>query len=218
MAVSARQSSVQKGFLRRDRSALPAGDRAAAAFQQPADLRLIAGGSGGSGQGSPSLKASKASRSSAARRTSASAGLSLPVERLRRTPTPGGLRAFPVGPLPRPVEAFRVTICDGCNTSTPAGESFEANIVRRASPGRSGRGALLPYRSRPRRAGKRRICPVRWAVRELPLLAHSRRLDDLSFARGYTPVTASPLHSCSRQFTPVLFRSRPAHRCSRAFP
>jgi hypothetical protein len=26
--------------------------------------------------------------------------------------------------------------------------------------------------------------------------------------RGYTPVTASPLHSCARRFTPVFFRSR----------
>jgi hypothetical protein len=32
----------------------------------------------------------------------------------------GGLRAFPVGPFPRPVGAFKVAICGGSNTSIPA--------------------------------------------------------------------------------------------------
>jgi hypothetical protein len=32
----------------------------------------------------------------------------------------GGHRAFAVGPLPCPIEAFRVAICDGSNTSTLA--------------------------------------------------------------------------------------------------
>ena len=35
-------------------------------------------------------------------------------------PQSGGFRGFGVGPLPRAIEAFRVAICDGSNTSTPA--------------------------------------------------------------------------------------------------
>jgi len=40
----------------------------------------------------------------------------------------GGLRAFPVGPLSRPVEAFKVANCDGSDTPAPVVRSAQTVV------------------------------------------------------------------------------------------
>ena len=49
----------------------------------------------------------------------------------------GGDRAFPAGPVPCPVEAFTVVICDGSNTSIRAVQLLGTNVTHRIEPMRS---------------------------------------------------------------------------------
>ena len=70
-------------------------------------------------------------------------------------------RTSPVGPLPRPVEASKVTICDGSNMSTPAVRFLGTKVApgradRFQASVRNGRScAGLPYRLRQLRHGLR---------------------------------------------------------------